>query len=33
MPFCRSIDPDAYTQLQSKYGDKIPVNLYYNKGL
>ena len=30
---CRTIDPDAYLQLQSKYGDKIPLNLYYNKGL
>lgn len=29
----RSIDPDAYSQLLSKYGDKIPPNLYYNKGL
>ena len=30
---CRSSDPEAFQQLEKKYGDKIPSVLYYNKGL
>ena len=29
----RTSDPEAYSQLRNKYGDKIPQVLYYNKGL
>jgi len=29
----RSKDPDAYSQLKIKYGDSIPAELFYNKGL
>jgi len=29
----RSSDPEAFQQLEKKYGDKIPSVLYYNKGL
>ena len=29
----RSSDPEAFHQLEQKYGGKIPSMLYYNKGL
>jgi len=29
----RNVDPEAYNQLQKKYGNEIPKVLYYNKGL
>ena len=29
----RTSDPEAYSQLKLKYGDKIPDVLFYNKGL
>jgi len=31
--YLRTKDPAAYSQLEIKYGDKIPRNLFYNKGL
>jgi len=31
--YLRTKDPEAYSHLLTKYGDKIPSNLYYNKGL
>ena len=31
--FIRNVDPEAYNQLQKKYGNEIPKVLYYNKGL
>jgi len=31
--YLKAKDPEAYSQLQSKYGDNIPANLFYNKGL
>lgn len=31
--YLRSKDPEAYSQLQAKYPDRIPLNLVYNKGL
>ena len=29
----RTQDPEAFSQLQMKYGDTIPITVYYNKGL
>ena len=29
----RTSDPEAFSQLKLKYGEKIPEVLYYNKGL
>jgi len=31
--YLRQKDPEAYSQLQAKYKDKIPQKLVYNKGL
>jgi len=31
--FLKAKDPDAYSQLQTRFGAKIPSNLVYNKGL